>query len=71
MVAELITQGKKDGSIQADLNSDKTAFSLVFMMTSFFNQLAATGDSFTTHFSLSIEEFCFYSMDLLLGKLRK
>lgn len=71
MVAELITQGKKDGSIQPDLDSDKTAFSLIFMMTGFFNQLAATGDSFTTHFSLSIEDFCFYSMDLLFGTLKK
>lgn len=70
-VAEVIDKGKADGSIKPELDSDKAAFSLVFMLTGFMNQLSATGESFTKHFSLDIEDFSLYSINLLLGTLKR
>ncbi len=70
-VAEVIDKGKADGSIKPELDSDKAAFSLVFMLTGFMNQLSATGESFTKHFSLGIEDFSLYSINLLLGTLKR
>ncbi len=70
-VGKVITEGKADGSIQGDWDSEKAAFSLIFLMTGFFNQLSVTGDSFTSHFSLNIEEFSRFTIDLLLGTFKK
>jgi AcrR family transcriptional regulator len=69
-VAEVIEQGKADGSIKSEIDPDKAAFSLIFIMTGFMNQLSTTGESFTRNFSLDIEEFGQYSIDLLLGTIR-
>ncbi|MDF2988713.1 MAG: TetR family transcriptional regulator [Eubacterium sp.] len=69
-VARVIEEGKADGSIKPDLDSNKAAFSLVFMMTGFMNQLSATGESFTQHFSLDIEDFSLYTIDMLLETLK-
>ncbi len=69
-VEKVIEEGKADGSIRSELNSEKAAFSLVFMLTGFMNQLSSTGDSFTRHFSLDIEAFSYYSIDMLLGTLK-
>lgn len=66
-VAVVIAEGKMDGSIQADLDSEKAALSFIFLMTGFFNQLSATGNSFSSHFSLNIEEFSHFTIDLILG----
>lgn len=70
-VSKVITEGKNDGSINGDLDAEKAAFSLIFLMTGFFNQLSASGRSFTEHFSLNIEEFSLFTIDLLLGTLKK
>ena len=69
-IQKVIEEGKADGSIKSGLNSEKSAFSLVFMLTGFMNQLSSTGDSFTRHFSLDIEAFSQYSIDMLLGTLK-
>lgn len=70
-VAGVIDEGKADGSIKPGLDSDKAAFSLVFMLTGFMNQLSATGESFTKHFLLDIEDFSAYSIDLMLETLKR
>jgi len=69
MVTRIIEDGKVDGSINSDLDAEKTAYSLAFMMTGFLNQLSITGGSFTENFSMDIEDFSLYTIDLLLGTL--
>ncbi|MEL7657286.1 MAG: TetR/AcrR family transcriptional regulator, partial [Bacillota bacterium] len=43
-LAEMIEEGKADGSIQPDIDSEKTAYSLTFLMTGFFHQISVTDD---------------------------
>jgi AcrR family transcriptional regulator len=68
-VAAVIETGKNDGSIQANLDSNMAAYSLIYMITGFFNQLSATGKTFTEHFKLDFEEFVPYSLNLLLKSI--
>lgn len=70
-VASVISEGKADGSIREDIDSVKATFSVIFMMTGFFNQMSLTGTTFLSHFSLDPEEFCAYSMQMLLGSIRR
>jgi AcrR family transcriptional regulator len=69
-VAFIINEGKADGSIRNDLDSTKASFSLTFMMTGFFNQLSITGETFTENFELDLENFSFFSIDLLLNSIK-
>jgi AcrR family transcriptional regulator len=68
-VARVIEAGKADGSVRGDLDAVKATFSIIFMMTGFFNQLALTGETFAAHFKLDAEEFSGYSMDLLFDSM--
>jgi len=68
---EIIEKGKADGSIQFDLDSEKTALSLLFLITGFFNQLSATGDNFTEFFSLNQEDFSINTIDLVIKPLKR
>ncbi|HYE69515.1 MAG TPA: TetR/AcrR family transcriptional regulator [Anaerovoracaceae bacterium] len=68
---EIIEKGKGDGSIQYDLDSEKTALCLIFLITGFFNQLSATGDNFTEFFSLDQEDFSINTMDLVIKPLKR
>lgn len=69
-LGKVIKAGQEDRSISLDLDSQKSACGLIFLMTSFFNQLSVTGDTFTEAFSLDIEDFSFFTMDLLLKGIR-
>lgn len=69
--AGTIAEGKADGSIREDLDALKATFSIIFMMTGFFNQLATTGETFLQHVGLDMEDFCGYSMDLLFDSLKR
>ena len=70
-VAHVIEEGKGDGSIRNDLDSVKASFSIIFMMTGFFNQLSMTGETFLKHFALDLESFSNYSMNLLFDSMKK
>ncbi len=70
-VEELLLEGKKDGSIQQEIDAKQTAYSLVFLMTGFFNQMSTTGDNFAEHFSLNQESFSFFTIDLVLKTIKK
>ena len=69
-MAQAVEQGKADGSVRADVDSMQTTFSVIFMLTGFFNQLAATGETFMAHFGLEAESFCGKSLDLLFGAIQ-
>ncbi len=68
-MAQAVEQGKADGSIRADVDSMQTTFSVIFLLTGFFNQLAATGETFMAHFGLEAETFCSKSLDLVFGAI--
>lgn len=69
-VARVIAEGKVDKSIRDDLDEKKVTFSIVFMMTGFFNQLSMTGDTYMEYFALDHEEFSEYSMNLLFDSIK-
>lgn len=69
-LGKVIKDGQEDGSISLDFDARKSACSLIFLMTSFFNQLSVTGDTFTDAFSLDIEDFSFFTMELLLKGIK-
>lgn len=69
--AKTIQEGINDGSIRDDINAVKATFSIIFMMTGFFNQLSVTGETFMGHFALEPEDFSSYSMDLLFSSIKK
>jgi AcrR family transcriptional regulator len=69
-LAAIITEGHQDGSINPDLDAEKTSLSLVFLLTGFINQLALTGKSFSANFSLDIQDFSYYTLDLILTTLK-
>lgn len=69
-MAMVIKAGQEDGSIKIGLDAQKTAFSLIFLITGFFNQLAATGETFTGHFGLNLEDFSLYTVDMLMQTLK-
>lgn len=68
--AKAIHQGQADGSIRADVDALKVTCSLIFMLTGFFNQISVTGQTFITNFSLDMDEFCFFSLDLLFNSIK-
>lgn len=69
-VARTVAEGIADGSIRGDLDPGKVTFSLVFMMTGFFNQLSMTGNTFMKNFALQQEDFCLFSLQLLTESIR-
>lgn len=68
--AALISAGQADGSIAADLDARMTSMSFIFLMTAFFNQLAITGGSFSSHFNLDVQDFSNFTLDLILRTLQ-
>lgn len=70
-VTEIIEEGKTDGSIQYDLDSRKTALSLIFLITGFFNQLSTTGNDFAEYYSLDQENFSFKTIELFIKPLKR
>jgi len=70
-ITEIMEKGKADGSIQYDLNSEKTALSLLFLINGFFNQLSTTVDNFTEFFALNHDEFSFNTIDLIIKPLKR
>ena len=69
-IAELLKQGKKDGSIRPDIEPLKGTFSIIFMATGFFRLLGETGANYADHFDLDLEEFSDYSLKLLLDAIK-
>lgn len=70
-VARIIREGKADGSIHSDLDTGKTAFSLVFLLTGLMAQLSISGASFTQTFNMELDDFAGYSINLILRSIRR
>lgn len=70
-MAQGVRQGIEDGSIRKDKNPEMITYSLAFILTGFFNQLAMTGKTYTEHFNIQEEEFILFSLNLLLDSIKK
>ncbi|URZ18341.1 TetR/AcrR family transcriptional regulator [Clostridium felsineum] len=70
-IANIIDEGKKDGSIRTDIDTMKLAVSSEFLITSFFNMLSISGKTFMNHFSLDEEAFISFTLTLLNDAIRK
>lgn len=70
-LAEIIEEGKADGSIQPDTDSGKTAYSLAFLMTGFFHQISIADDHFKQILSFNKEEFSFFTIDMVIKNLKR
>lgn len=69
-VVKVIYEGKADGSIRTDLDTMSITYSAEFLITSFFNMLSVSGDTFTKHFSLDKENFIKLNIDLLCNAFK-
>jgi AcrR family transcriptional regulator len=69
-IAELLKQGKDDGSVRQNIEPLKGTFSIIFMATGFFRLLGETGANYADHFDLDLEEFSEYSLNLLLDAIK-
>jgi AcrR family transcriptional regulator len=70
-ILDIIEEGKADGSIQYVLDSEKTALSLMFLITGFFNQLSTNGDSFPDFSPAGRDDIGFYPIELLIKPLKR
>lgn len=68
---DIIEEGKADGSIRKDLDAEKCTYSIIFMTTAFFNFLAQTGESFTKHAGIDMDEFVNYTLELYGGVYKR
>lgn len=64
-IEKVIIEGQKDGSIRSDLDSANLARSGQFMLTGFFGIISNSGKSFTSYFSLDLNNFINFNIDLL------
>jgi AcrR family transcriptional regulator len=68
-IAGLIAEGQADGSLRPELDSSRTAYSIVFLTTAFFSLLAVNGESFARVSGMDAEEFSRETMGLLTDAL--
>lgn len=68
--ADMVEEGKADGSIVAGLDAEKTGLCLLFLITGFYRQLSSTGETFTEFFQ-DHEELCLHAIDLIVKPLKR
>lgn len=66
----VIREGQADGSIRGDLDAERAGYSLVFVLTGFFYQLAAAGRNFATHRALDEADFVRATLELICQGFR-
>lgn len=69
-IAISIEKGQADGSIRKDFSAMEKAFSLAFLITSFFYELSTNGKSFTEFAHLSEERFVISTLDMLFQAIK-
>lgn len=69
-IAKSIEKGQADGSIRGDFSAVEKAFSLAFLITSFFHELSTNGNSFTAFINISEERFVVSTLDLIFQAIK-
>jgi AcrR family transcriptional regulator len=70
-VADIIDEGKQDGSIQPDLDTEKTAICLKLMITGFYNQLSVNGEGLKSGDHKESEGLSAHVVELLITPLKR
>jgi|GEM_PF-645787 len=70
-IADLVREGVAEGSLRPDLDPGRTALSLGFLATGFFNLLAVNGESFSRRYGLDPELFAASTLELLWASLAR
>lgn len=66
----MLEEGKRDGSIRADLDARKGAYSAVYMTIGFFQLLSGKGMNLEKYHGLDLEEFIQYTINLMGDAVR-
>lgn len=64
-IAEVIEEGKTDGSIRSDLNTNKAVYSYFLLISGFFSRLSEVGTAYEKYFKISQEEISLFTLDLV------
>ena len=70
-IADMIDDGKEDGSIQFSIDTEQTAFCLMLLITGFYNQLSAAGDHFASRDVKEQEGLMLHTIELLIKPLKR
>ena len=71
MFAETIEEGKKDGSIRADLDPNMGAYSVVYLSIGFLNIINEKGENIKKYHQIEKEDFIDYGLELLCTAIRQ
>lgn len=71
MFVEVLEEGKRDGSIRADLDTHKGVCSGVYLVVGFFQLLSEKGTHLTKYHGIDVEEFVEYTIDLICDAVRE
>ncbi|QVK20119.1 TetR/AcrR family transcriptional regulator [Mycoplasmatota bacterium] len=66
----LVIEGQQDGSISKELDVRLTTSSLIFLLTGFLNQLTITGDNYSKHSNMTIDDLSSYVFGLLYSAMK-
>jgi AcrR family transcriptional regulator len=69
-LSAVFEEGKADGSIRADLDGAKAAYSFIFVHSGFFQMFSESGHSFAGNHGLGAEEFILFTLGLLSDAVR-
>lgn len=69
MYTEIIEEGKKDGSMSADLDAKRTAHICVLATISFMNTISKTNDSYFEACGFDKDDFILYGLKMIAGAL--
>ena len=70
-IAEMIEEGKHDGSIQSGLDTERSAACLKFMITGFYNQLSAAEGKLDSEDAEKSEDLSSYVIELLIKPMKR
>lgn len=71
MFAETIEEGKKDGSVRADLDPNMGAYSVVYLAIGFLNIITEKGENIQKYHRIGKDDFIDYGLDLICAAIRK
>lgn len=69
-ISKVINEGKADGSVRSNLDTGMATYAAQFLMTGFFSQLSSSGSVFTEHFSINLNDFIDFSLNLIFDTFR-
>lgn len=66
---QIIENGKMDGSIQKEVDAEMFTYSLIFLLSGFFQELTSNGNTYAERYGLQQKQFASYVYELLHSAL--